>query len=553
VRFRVDLPPGFQPVLSDAQGPDLAISRDGSTIAFPATDDQTVRRIYVRRLDEAAARALPGTEEGYLPTFSPDGTSIAFWAAGRVQRVSVGGGAPQVVGEYGNVISLAWAGSDELLIGRVLMGPLLRIDVTGGEARPAAPVDSAHGETGQLYPVVLSDGRHVLYESWGRGAAEDAHIGVLDLSAGRARRLDLTGTAPLGMLDGRLIYTDQTGTILAVPLDLESGDVEGQPVPVGDGVATAARGTGVAVLSSTGTLAYQGGSLDATLVLADPSGQQVPVLPDARPYRFPRYSPDGTRIAVAIASGSSSDIWVADVAPGSVVRLTTGGTTNDRPEWTPDGSHLLFRAVRDSRSAIWWQPADRSAPATPLLEDDDAQYFEGVLTPDGRSLVYQIDTAQADVMVKELPDGTPRPIADTQASEDQARISPDGRWVALVSAESGVPQVVALPLSGAGAPVQVSLRGGREPVWSRDGRSLFYRAEGKFRMAQVSPSPTFHVVSRGDFMDDVFMPSLAPHANYDVAPDGKKLLVLKGEPPQLLVVHNWAEEARARLEGGKGR
>jgi len=547
VRFQVDLPPGFQPFLSDAQGPDVAVSRDGSTVAFPALDTQGARKMYVRRLDESAARPLAGTEGGYLPAFSPDGMFLAFWTAGRIQRVSVDGGAPQLVGEYGNTNSLTWTDGGELLFNQAGVGSLMRVPLTGGEARRAAPIDSIHGETAQFYPVVVPGGRYVLYQSWGRGAAEDARVGILDLAEGRARRLDLPGTTPLGMMDGRLIFADQAGTLLAVQLDLASGETRGQPMPVGDGVATGARGSGIAALSGTGTLVYQGGSLDAKLVLADPQGQ-TPVLSDARAYSYPRFSPDGKQIALTIASGTSSDIWLDDVATGSLMRLTTGGAVNERPEWSPDGSRVLFRSVRGARSAIWWQPADKSGPATPLLADDRGDYFEGVLTPDGRSLVYQVDTAQADVWVREVGSkDAPRPIAVTEVNDDQARISPDGQWVALVTTESGAPQVVVYPLRGPGGRVQVSVRGGSEPVWSRDGRRIFYRTEGEFRVAEVSSVPTFHVVSRSDFMADTFMPSLAPHANYDVTPDGKKLLVLKGEPPQLMVVHGWEAEVRARL------
>ena len=554
VRFTVDLPAGFQPVLLDAQGTDLAISRDGSTVAFPSLDPQGVRRLYVRRLDEATARPIPGAEGVFLPEFSPDGTSVLFWMAGRLQRVSLAGGAPQIVGEYGNLIGLAWVSSGDIVFSLSGVPTLYRVSSAGGEARSAAPLDSIHGETGQFFPVALSDGEHVLYTSWGHGAAEDARVGILDLSKGRARRLDVAGTTALGMLDGRLIFTDQTGTVLAVPLDLASGRADGQPVPVGSGIGTGPRSSAVAALSQTGTLAYMGGSQDATLLLAAPSGE-TPVLAEARPYAYPRYSPDGERVALAIASGTASDIWLDDVATGNLTRLTSGGTVNERPEWSPDGRRVLFRTVRGDRSALWWQPADQSGPATPLLAGDRADYFEGVMTPDGRSLVYQVDTTGADIMMRPVDgDGASRPIADTPAAiEDQPRVSPDGRWVAFVTTESGGPQVVVQPLPGPGARVQVSIKGGSEPVWSRDGRRIFYRTEGKFRVAEVSATPTFHVVARADFMADTFLPSTGPHANYDVSPDGKKLLVLKGEREQLLVVHNWGAEVRAKLEQGGGR
>jgi Tol biopolymer transport system component len=557
VRFTVDLPEGYQPWAVDAGGAYLAVSTDGTTVAFPALDRQGARKIYVRRLDEPVARAVPATDGAFLPQFSPDGRSLAFWVAGKVERVSLNGGAPQIVGPYGNLTGMGWTKAGDIVFSAVGASEIMRASIDGGPARPAAPMDSAHGETLQLFPVALPDGEHVLYESWGRGGTEDARIGFLDLGTGRARRLDLAGTSPMGMLDGKLIYGDQTGTLLAVPFDPASGKVEGQPVPVGTGVATGTRGLSVAALSPTGTLVYLGGSQDATPVLADAHGA-TPLMPgsDARPYAFPRYSPDGTKVALSISTGTSSDVWLEDVASGTLTRLTTAGTVNERPEWSPDGKRVLFRSVRGPHSAIWWRPADQSAPATPLLADDSTEYFEAVLTPDGRNVVYQVDMGdvrQADLLMRGVEGGgVSVPIATTGAAEQEARVSPDGRWVAYVTDASGTSQVVVQPLPGPGAKVQVSIRGGTEPVWSRDGRRLFYRSEGKFRVADVSETPTFHVVSQTDFMDDTYLPLPVPHANYDVTPDGRKLLVLKGNQPEILVVHDWAAEVKAKLAQAQG-
>jgi serine/threonine-protein kinase len=304
---------------------------------------------------------------------------------------------------------------------------------------------------------------------------------------------------------------------------------------------------------SGSTLAYQDGNAVATLLHADGSGAS-PALQQEGAYAFPRYSPDGTRIALTVLTGSASDIWLAEPASGVLTRLTSGGVLNERAEWSPDGSRVLYRTVRGARSSIWWQPADGSGMATPLLANDGEEIFEGVLTPDGRNIVYQRDTAGSDVLTRPIEGAAAsRPIVNTRAVELHARPSPDGKWVAFTTDETGSSEVVVQAFDGSGGRVQVSLRGGDEPVWSRDGRRLFYRGEGKFKVAEVSGAPTFHVISRADFMGDEYIPAPAPHANYDVSPDGRKLLVLKAGQVRLVVVHGWDADFRAHLSGTRNR
>jgi len=305
-------------------------------------------------------------------------------------------------------------------------------------------------------------------------------------------------------------------------------------------------------MSPAGTLVYIAADPDALVGWVDARGRFQPVLTEPKAYAYPRLSPDGRRIALTIGSGGRSDVWMYDLAQPTLTRLTSSGTLNERPEWTPDGKRVLYRGDRGTRTAIWWLPADQSAPATPLQASDAHDYYEGVMTPDGKSLVYQIDDAgsdQADVMYRALTgDTTSRPIAATPAAEAQARVSPDGKWVAYVTSASGASEVVVRPFPGPGGQVQVSSGGGAEPVWSRDGRRLFYRDGRHLIAATVTTSPHFAVTGRTELFPDEYVFAQAPHANYDVSLDGTRFLMVKSaHAPELYVVYGWLNELRERM------
>jgi len=235
--------------------------------------------------------------------------------------------------------------------------------------------------------VPAGDGEHLLYSSWGHGGVEGIRIGVLSLATGRSRILDVAAVLALGVLDGSLIAVTSNNNIVAVPIDLARGRVMGAPLPVVSGVAVTAARTGKAALSSTGTLAYVTDAHESEVVLVDSTGRRQTLLAERRAYGFPRYSPDGRRIAFTIASGGSTDVWIYNVASRTMSRLTSGGPTNERPEWTPDGERLVFRTDRANQSSLWWQSVDAADTARPLVLTKAAPVYEGIFTPDGRGVV----------------------------------------------------------------------------------------------------------------------------------------------------------------------
>jgi Tol biopolymer transport system component len=397
----------------------------------------------------------------------------------------------------------------------------------------------------------------VLYSSWRASSIASASIAIASLATGEATVLDVRGAYPLRILDGVLVYVTSAGVMMGVPVDVANRRVTGTPVQLQSDVSVN-NGSGLAsaALSRNGTLFFQNGTQLSRVVVAGPGGSRRALLDEPGEYAFPRLSPDGSQLAVTAGSGEQRHVWLHDLAAGTRARFTADGTTNERPEWSPDGSRVLYRTDRGARASIWWRPADRSAEATPLLTGNRLDIFEAVLTPDARYIVYQLDTAGADILYRAVAGDTiSRPIAnDAVAVETMPRVSPDGRWVAFTTNESGQDEVVVQPFPGPGGRIQVSASGGSEAVWSRDGRRLFYRANGRIMAATIRPGPAFSVASRDTVLVDRYAFAPNPHANYDVMPDGAHFIFLEpASEGMMVVVANWRAVLRERMAGSGAR
>jgi Tol biopolymer transport system component len=253
---------------------------------------------------------------------------------------------------------------------------------------------------------------------------------------------------------------------------------------------------------------------------------------------------------VSIDAPDRRDIWLYELSSQTMTRFTSEGAANDRPEWTSDGRRVLYHSDRDVRSSIWARPADLSTAATRLVGGGRLDVFEAVTSPDMRNVVYQIDTVGADIYYHGLNgDTTPHSVSnEIKAVETMPRVSPDGRWVAFTTDESGQDEVVVQPFPEPGGRVQVSANGGSEPVWSRDGRKLFYRGDGHLMAARLATGPSFAVAARDTLFADVYQGAPNPHANYDVMPDGTHFVFLKAAAAgSMTVVLNWSSAMRARM------
>jgi len=463
---------------------------------------------------------------------------------GQLRKVRVNGGATIPLPDVSYVNGASWGTNDEIVISS--QNRLIVVPANGGPVRPLTQLDSASGETGHRWPRLLADGKTLLYTSWKTGLA-DARVGVASLETGKTTPLDLPGTSPLGVLDGQLIYASATGSLMAVPFDARRLRLNGTPRMVVEQVVIGSDGAAHAELSPSGSLVYQVGRPTLQIIARDTRGGARTVITEARTYQFPRFSPDGTRIAVAVVTENATDIWTYNVASGTLTRLTSEGASNDRPEWTPDGTRVLYSSNRGDGVALWWQPADGSGRAEPLLRIPGTDLLEGVISPDGQWLVYRTGRNQ-DIWARRLEgDTVSRSVAAGGATAFAPRLSPDGHWVAYSSDESGVAQVYVRPFPELGARHQVSIDGGTEPVWSRDGRRLFYRKNRLITAATLATAPAFTVTSREDLFEGDFV-FQAVHAEYDVSPDGREFLLprIAGSDVQTIVVQNWLHELRAR-------
>lgn len=524
----------------------LAISPDGRTVAFVGTGPMGLPVLMVRPLRDLQARVLAGTEGAEQPFFSPDGRWLGFWAVGKLQKVPIDGGAPVTLATMPMVNGASWSSSGVIVTTRDL--GLVTVPENGGPIKPLSTPATSRGEYGQVFPIVLPDGETVLYVSQREINWRTGRIGVASLSRGDVTITDVSGTSPLAYVDGSLIFASAPNLILGVSFDLKARRATGAPTQLLGDVSIASAGVVDAAVSGDGSLVYQSESHDARMLSVDLRGTSRPIVEDVRPYANPRFAPRGRRIAVTIGSGARSDIWLIDLATHGQSRLTTEGTNNDRPEWAPDGQRVLYRSDRSGTSAIWWQTPDAAGTASPLL-GGKSNYYEAVMSPDARTIAYQMDDSAALIGYRFLAgDTTPHFITTSRIRETMPRISPDGRWLAYVTRSSGTSEVVVQPFPGSGGAVQVSNRGGSEPVWSRDGRRLYYRDGRSLIEAELQFAPPLAVRARRALFADAFSPSTMPHANYDVSPDGKEFLFVEvADRPQLVVVRNWMSEVRGQM------
>jgi eukaryotic-like serine/threonine-protein kinase len=569
IRFTIALAPGQ--ALAGLNQPALALSADGSQLAYVATTTgHGAQQIYLRAMDGVDARPIPGTEGATDPFFSPDGQWLGFFAGDELKKISVRGGVAQTL-TSGVGGGLSW-GASWVSEGTIVFAPyssvLQRVSDAGGASRPLTRFET--GETLHMWPQALPGGKAVLFTVF---SDTPTAIAVQPIGTGERRNLfqGQQGNMPSYALSGHLIYL-LARSLIAVPFDLERLEVRGEAVPVVQGVLQLAGADAAQYsLSATGSLAYVSGTPQASrseLVWVGRNGMEHPIGAPARFYIQPRLSPDGRRVAVdVIEKAQDMQVWLYDLTRDTFAPFTFRGL-NRHAVWTPDGKRIAFMSNRDGMTQIFWQLADGSGGLqrltdTPPRTTADVLSIPYSWSPDGQSLsfVQVVPTKEAEFWILHV--GNPSAPSDQvdraqrmpiqmRGTEGAPHLSPDGRWLAYASDESGRRQIYVQPYPGPGGKWQISTDGGNEPQWSRNGKELFYRSGNKMMAVDIATQTGFAAAKPRQLFEGRYMVTSTGWArpNYDVSPDGQRFLMLKPVEPeqapvtQINVVLNWSEELK---------
>ncbi|MDP2577143.1 MAG: hypothetical protein Q8W48_05485, partial [Candidatus Palauibacterales bacterium] len=430
------------------------------------------------------------------------------------------------------------------------VSPLSRVSAAGGTPEVVSTLDVEAGEASHRWPEVLPGGQAVLFTAFFSGS--ESNVVVLTLETGEAKTVIQSGTHARYVETGHLVYGSVDGSLLAVPFDLKRLEVTGPPVSLLEGLMVKPTLAAEFAISPNGSLVYLAGELaDLSLVTVDRQGVEQILLEGLRLPEAPRFSPDGGRIALAVEEGGNRDIWIYEMEQGTLSRLTFEGD-NRYPVWTPAGDRVHFTTDRVSTDRdLFWRLADGSGAAE-LLLTHEGQVWEGAWSPDAKWLAFRAigPTTGRDLYVLPLEgDGTARTYLQTTFDERSPAISPDGRWLAYASNEAGRDEVYVRAFPEPGGRWQVSADGGTEPLWAPSGRELFYRDDDKFVAVAIETEPVFRTGAREVLFEGAFVAN-SSHANYDISPDGERFVLIKGseESNQLVIVLNWFEELRRRME-----
>jgi serine/threonine-protein kinase len=583
---RVDQPAQFSVVMPNRPllgmsglARDIAISPDGQYIVYRAGSNAVTSEIAVRALNDLNPRIIRGTAGWAEPFMSPDGQWIGFFIAGEMRKVSIRGGPSIPICKIGFFPRGAtWSSDNTIIFGDPRTG-LMSVPAGGGDVKTLTTADAAKGEVGHFYPSMMPDGRFMLF-TIAATSTENAQVALLDLKTGDRKTL-IRGASDAVYADTVHVVYAAAGSLRAVRFDAARLEAVGDPVTVVDAVVMGGAGQADYALSRHGTLVYlPGGAAEQTLpartlLWVDRQGKEEPLNAPRRSYGVARLSPDGTRVALDVLD-KSSDIWIWNIGGQTLTPLNVNAAQDLNPVWTPDGHRVIWTSTRGgggSSPNLYWQSADGTGAAERLTTNFSAQ-FPTSISPDGTRVALFAQnsdgTGGMSINVLHMNDANGRRPVErllTGGLKDligNGEISPDGRWIAYQSNESGAFQVYVRPFPKVDeGRWQISPAGGTRPMWTRNGRELFF-LDGNDHLTSVpvqTNTATFIKGAPTQILKTRYYPGSTLRGfdlrAYDISADGKRFLMIKDDetteqksaaaPPSMTVVLNWFTELNARV------
>ena len=526
--------------------PDLAataMSPDGRLVTY-VVERGSATQLLLRRLDGLASVPVPGTTNALSPFFSPDSQWIGFFADGKLKKVPVAGGPAVTICDAGGGFGASWGNDGTIVFAPEAGSALQRVSAAGGEPARVTSLDVARGEFSHRWPEFLPGSSMVLFTVGTVGEWDEAEIVVQSLETGQRTTLVKGGTHPHVLAGGFLAYT-HAGAVWAAPLDLRRLTLTGPPARVIEGVTASVDGAAPFAVSAAGVSVHLRPSPGASarrLIMVEGS-EITPLAASAHRYVTPRLSPDGRHVLVGVAD-ESEHIWAYDLRTSTLTQITFDAA-NRSPIWTADGLRATFASNRNGAMNLFVAPADGRGPAERLTTSDALQ-LAGSWSPDGAVLAYMEQNPSTGRGIWLLRRGGERvPLADSAADESAPRFSPDGRWIAYVSTESGQAEVFARSSSATGTARRISTGGGVEPVWRRDGEALYYRAQNRLTAVPVLDPGSLRLGPPRVVFDSAAEPGTFDAAGYDAMPGTDRFVMIasavqNSPPTELQVTVNWA-------------
>ena len=545
-------------VVGNLNDTDIMLSPDGRRFVYAAGGGAETQ-IYVRALDQLEPTLLVAA--GRSLSISPDGQWVGFVTGGILSKVSINGGPTIPIAAIAGVIRGASWGPDETIVfATTNTGTgLSSVSAAGGEPEVLTTPDSESGEVDHLFPQFLPGGRAVLFTmTTNNQSIDNSQIAILDLETGGYEVLIPGGSDPRYAASGHIVY-GVAGTLRAVAFDLDSLEVRGTPVPVLEGVVTKQSGGASFSVSLDGTLAYIAGDAsgfqERTFVWVDREGREEAVVAEARDYQEFTLSPDGDRIAVRVDDPENQDVWIYDLTRNTSSRLTFDPGVEFFPVWTPDGEHVAF-----GDEPLSWKSTDGTGEVEVLAEGVNGR--PNAFSPDGGTLIFHDQSSGSNIGIMSLEgERNSTLLLEDQFDKRNASFSPDGRWIAYQSNESGQTEVYVRPFPDVDSGYwQMSTDGGAWPLWNPNGQELFYAGPEGMMAVAIETEPTF-VPGAVELLFDT-IPYATPftggntNRRLDISSNGEQFLIFSvplgradetATRPQINIVLNWFEELKERV------